>query len=293
MSLSPIALTRRRLGLLAAGLLPAAAPPPLRVAALDYGLAQTAVALGADLVGLPDPADYRAWVVSPPIPDGVRDLGGRVQPNLEVLRALRPDLILAIPDHAPVVPALTAIAPVLTLPIYTPARQPWAQSEAAARAIGARLGRDDDAERLIDAAAARLAAGRAALAGRPPRPVLLASVSDPRHLLLYGTGSILHAALERLGLRNAWTGTTGRWGTVAVPLERLATIGDATLVLIEPLPPDLEGALAASPLWRALPFARPGRTLRIPPVLMFGTLPAAERFADLLVPLLREEAARA
>ena len=283
---------RRRdfVALLAAGV---ALPGAVRVASLDYGLAQTALSLGADLVGVPDPADYRSWVVTPPMPPTVQDLGQRTQPNLDVLKALRPDVILAIQDHAPIRPLLEAIAPVLDLPIYTSAKHPWDRSVIAARAIGVQIGRLSDAERLLARVTRQFDEGRAALADRPQRPILLASFIDPRHLSLYGAGSILHDALERLGLRNAWQGPTGRWGSVTVAIETLASVADATLFLVEPLPPDLDHVLDQSVLWQALPFVRAGRVFRLDPVLMFGTLPAASRFCDLLLPRLLDGAAHA
>ncbi len=80
-------------------------------------------------------------MIEPALPDAVRDVGQRTQPNLEAIRALRPDLILAVPDHDPIRTLLEAVAPVLTLPIATASRQPWAQSVAAARAVAERLDR--------------------------------------------------------------------------------------------------------------------------------------------------------
>lgn len=264
-----------------------------RVISLDYGLAQTALALGADLVALPDPADYRVWVVSPPLPDAVRDVGQRTQPNLEILHDLRPGLILAIQDHAPILPLLRDIAPVLELPIYTAERRPWDRAVAAARAIGGALDRTGAATQLIDGVTDRFAEARAALARRKQRPILLASFIDPRHLSIYGRGSILHDSLDRLGLVDAWRGDTGRWGSVTVPVEALATLGESALFLIEPVPPDLDATLGRSPLWHALPFVRAGRVFRLAPVLMFGTLPAADRLRGLLLPHLMDGAADA
>lgn len=280
---------RRALAALGAGFVVTGGP---RIVSLDYGLAQTALAVGGTVVGMPDPANYRRWVIEPALPDEVRDVGQRTQPNMEAIRALRPDLILAVPDHDPIRTLLQAIAPVLTLPIATAARQPWAQSAAAARSIADRLGRPGAAETLIDAVTARYAAGRRDLAGSDQAALLLASFLDPRHLSVYGPGSILQDGLDRLGLRNAWTGPVGRWGSAVVPLEGAAGLEGAALFVIEPLPPDLDGVLGRSPLWRSMPFVRAGRVYRLPPVLMFGTLPAADRFASVLLPHLLAGAGR-
>lgn len=282
-------MTLRRRTLLAAvpalAAIPARAGAP-RVVALDFGLAETLLALGVVPVGLPGPADYRRWVVDPALPDGVADVGQRTQPNLELLAALAPDAILAVPEQDAILPQLHRIAPVLRVPLHTPQQRPWDRSVEAARAIGTRLGRADAAEQLIAAVERRHAAARAALAGRAVRPLLLASFLDPRHLRVYGAGSILQAGLDRLGLSNAWTGRTSVWGSATVGLEALAPLEDAVLFAIDPQPPDLAAVLDASPLWRALPFVQARRVFTLPPVLMFGTLPAADRLAALLPPRL-------
>lgn len=273
------------------GAIPALSAAPTRAGAprvvcLDYGLAETLLALGIAPVGLPGPADYRRWVVAPALPDGVIDVGQRAQPNLELLAALAPDAILAVPEHDPILPQLRRSAPVLRLPIYTPEQRPWDRSVEAARAIAAWLGRAGAADELAAAVEGRYAAARAAIAGRRIRPLLLASFIDPRHLRVYGAGSILQAGLDRLGLRNAWSGRTGIWGSATVELSELAPLEDAALFAFDPRPPGLAAVLDASPLWRALPFVRAGRVSSLPPVLMFGALPAADRFAAVLLPRL-------
>lgn len=253
-----------------------------RVVSLDYGLAQTLLALGTAPVGLPDPADYRIWVIDPALPPGVADLGGRVQPNLEVVAALQPDLILAIPDHDPIAALLSRVAPVLRLPVYAPGATTWEWSRRAAATLGARLDQAPAAEALVAGVADRCEAARTLFTRTPARPVLLASVVDGRHLRVYAGGSILQAGLDRMGLRNAWTGPTGKWGSATVPFEALARLDDAMAFLIEPLPPGTDAALAGNALWQALPFVRAGRVMALPPVLMFGTLPSVDRLATLL-----------
>ena len=264
------------------------APPVMspRVVSLDFGLTETLLALGVAPVGMPGPAYYRQWVVDPILPDGVADVGQRTQPNLELLASLTPDAILTIADHDAILPQLRNIAPVLRLPIYTARQRPWDCSVEAARVLGAWLGRAEAAERLVEDIGQRCADTRARLALRPVRPLLVASFTDPRHLRVYAAGSILQACLDRLGLRNAWSGGTGIWGSANVGLDALAPLEDAALFTIDPQPPDLAAVLDGSPLWRALAFVRARRVFTLPPVLMFGTLPAADRFAALLAPRL-------
>lgn len=73
---------------LAAMPLPASASAsasPLRIAAVDWAMLETALALGIVPVAATELVHYRRWVVTPEMPDGVADLGLRGAPNLEVL----------------------------------------------------------------------------------------------------------------------------------------------------------------------------------------------------------------
>src|SRR5690606_7973612 len=101
--LAALSLVRRRQVLAAlAGLalLPAAAPiPARRIVALDWGLAETLIAIGQPPVGVPETRTYADWVISPALPTGTADVGLRVEPNLEILQQLAPDLILTIAEH--------------------------------------------------------------------------------------------------------------------------------------------------------------------------------------------------
>ena len=97
------------LGLL---LVPVVHSASLRVVALDWACAETAQALGVTPVGMAQLADYRLWSGDMPMPDSVVDVGLRMEPNLELIRALRPDLILLSPMQQASVPLLERITAV-------------------------------------------------------------------------------------------------------------------------------------------------------------------------------------
>lgn len=260
---------------------PAAAAPP-RLAVIDWGLAETVLALGVAPVAAAELRGYATWVQAPPMPPGVRDLGLRGEPNLEALSHAGPDLILATPQFAPFLPRLERVAPVVSFATYVPGGDPVARSAEVATELGRRLGHADAAARLIDDATAVFAAERARRAGRPGRPLLVASFVDARHLRVYGRNSLFGSVLERIGLPNGWSAATNAWGFATVPLERLAEAPDAALVLLEPLPPALVRGPGRNPLWAALPAVRAGRVAWLPPCWAFGGLPSATRFARAL-----------
>src|SRR5690606_23451132 len=161
-------------------LLPAAAPiPARRIVALDWGLAETLIAIGQPPVGVPETRTYADWVISPALPTGTADVGLRVEPNPEIPQQLAPDLLLTTAEHETIRPLLERIAPVLSLPIYGPQGAPYAVAQAATRRLGAVTGREAEAEALILRTEETMASARARLAASADaRPVIVASFLD-------------------------------------------------------------------------------------------------------------------
>jgi iron complex transport system substrate-binding protein len=88
--------------------------------------------------------------------------------------------------------------------------------------------------------------------------------------------------LQRLGLGNAWQKPTSYAAAAPIPLEALAEVPEASIVIISPVPPDANSTLNKSPLWNAFPAIRERRVVTLAPINPFGALPAARRFARLL-----------
>lgn len=261
---------------------PLPAAPPQRIATVDWGLAETLLGLGVTPVGVAQLDGYRRWVGEPALPAGVVDLGLRVEPNLELLAELRPELILISPQFENARARLERIAPVQSLALFTPDGEAYTGAQRVVRELAGLLGREAAGEALIARVDARLAAARARLAERPQPPLYVASFLDARHVRLFGAQSLYQGVLDRVGLQNAWRGRTNYWGFAQVGIERLAERPEAALLYLEPLPPDAARGLAASPLWQRLPLVRAGRAHALPPVWSFNGLLAAERFAGLL-----------
>lgn len=263
------------------GVLRAAAAP--RIASLDYGLANTAMALGVTPVGLAAADHWAEWVVEPALPASVVDIGRDREVNLELLASLRPELILATPYVQALRSRLEDIAPVLSLAIYTPDGNPLERSYDAARVLGERLGRTEAARTFLAEADAFFADCARRLARARPGPVLMINFMDARHARVYGAKGLYQDVLDRIGGENAWDGPTTYWGFQTIGLEELAAKAgpDTTIVALEPIPGDVEPTLARSPLWTRLPPIAEGRYAVLPSVLTFGTVPAALRFAQL------------
>ena len=259
-----------------------AAMPRRRLAAMDYGLAETLIRLGCPPLALIATQDWARWVVEPALPAGTVNLGTSREPNLELLQALRPDAILSTPYLAGIHHRLERIAPVISLPIYVPEGRPLALAEEAAARLGGLIGDGAAAARLSAEAGTLFVQMRTALSGRQLPPVYLVNFMDQRHVRVYGAKSLFDDVLQRIGLANAWTGATNYWGFATVGIEALQAESEAVLIYFDPVPPGVLAALARNPIWQSLTFVRTGRVHGLPPVLMFGCVPSAMRFARLV-----------
>lgn len=259
-----------------------ATTPRRRLAVMDYGLAETLIRLGCPPTALIAAQDWARWVVEPSLPAGTVNLGTSREPNLELLQALRPETILSTPYLAGIHHRLERIAPVISLPIYVPEGRPLALAGEAADRLGRLIGDEAAAGRLAAEAEALFAQIRAASSGRQLPPIYLVNFMDQRHVRVYGARSLFDDVLRRIGLANAWTGTTNYWGFATVGIEALQTGREALLIYFDPVPPGVLAALARNPIWQSLSFVRAGRVHGLPPVLMFGCVPSAMRFARLV-----------
>lgn len=259
----------------------AAAPIP-RLAAVDWAMLETTLALGVAPVAAAELVLFRKAAVEPAVPDGVADLGLRGSLSYEQLYAARPDLILISPWYENRTGALSRIAPVASFSIYEPGRPAYAAAIAATRELGRQIGLEAAAERAVTDADADLERARARLAGPGRRPVLVINLGDARHFRAFGADSMFGDVAARLGLPLAWAAPTrfGAYPTVGV--EALAEIPDAVVVNVGPTPPATIADVRESPLWRAMPAIASGRFVDLAAVNPYGALPAARRFARLL-----------
>ena len=267
--------------LLAAGL-PLRAEAGPRLAAIDWAMLETATALGHMPVAAAELIRFRADVGVPAIPDTVTDLGLRGAPNFELLQLVRPTLILSSPYYTRYQARMEAIAPVLSLPFYQPGAAPLPKAMDALDALARQIGDPAAGGRARARAEAHLDRLASRVARHADRPLALVDIGDARHLRAFGFDSLFGSTLTRIGLRNAWSEATAFSFLAPVPLERLADMPDARLVIAGPIPPQAQGALSRSRLWQALPQVAQGRVHHLPRMNAFGGVPAALRFGDLL-----------
>lgn len=164
-----------------------------RVVTLAPSLTETVLALGAGstLVGVSrfDEAKEVA---------GLRRVGGFVDPSIEAIIGLKPDLLLVQPspgNQRPVEKLAELGVPVLVLPLHT-----VADTLAAMRAVGRALGKEKEAESLVQGIESTRARIREAARGLKPPRVLFAYGFEP--LVVAGPGSFADELLRDAGAIN-------------------------------------------------------------------------------------------
>lgn len=279
-------LTRRTLILTALALLPAktlfagVSPSPLRIVSLDLAITESLLGLGVIPLAVANKRWYQNFIVNPPLPESVREIGLPDEPNLELLEMLRPDLICATRSQIQANTRLQHVAPVVTMDIFQPDSSPWLLAQQMITQLGVFASRRERAEQLVQEASDQLHHVGARLQKFRTRPLFLARINeDGRHLLLFGRHGMYDDLLQRMGFHNAFNGKTNAWGGAIVGLDHLLSQPEARLVFFSNRRDrHTVDALLSSPLWKSVPLIREGRYSAINRLYPSGGLLSAMNF---------------
>ncbi|MBW3694975.1 iron-siderophore ABC transporter substrate-binding protein [Vibrio sp. T187] len=262
--------------------------PMPRVMSIDWTQTETLLALGIEPVAVAQIADYNAWVKSPLIPDSVPDVGLRTQPNLERIFELKPEKIFISPMFSSLEPQLSKIAPVTSIGLYRDGDIDWQALVKNARAIAKEVGREEQADVLIQDAQSEIAELKKVLPSDVP-PLLMVQFMDSNHVRVFGKNSLYKTSINQLGIESAWPGITNAWGYSLVGIDKLIGI-EGQIVIIEPLPAGTSEQLANNQFWQYVVTESGYEAVRVPPVWSFGSIPSATRFARFITEALGSEA---
>ncbi len=246
--------------------------PPKRIVALNWAATETLLLLGITPVGVADKTGYSTWVSKPELPDDVANVGTRVAPSLEAIAELKPDLIVTSTEMAPAHELLEQIAPTYVISVYKPDARPFEKAREMLLVLSDILDREGRAKTVLANINQTLEQQRDRLdrANVTDIPIALVSFQDNRHVRIYTKDSLYQAALDSLGLTNAWPNHGNFWGFASIGLESMARIPNSRLVVIEPLVPGLADSLEESPFWTYLPPVRNQQIYQIPSAWSFG-----------------------
>lgn len=230
--------------------------------------------VGAPLTGMSDRAlKARAEQAE------VADLGPMVEPSIERIIALRPDLIVGTEAADVAYPILSRLAPTVLI-----SAEDW---KAYMRIVAAATGRSAAAEDLLDGYERRVAALRSRI---PPTVVSIVRITS-WDFQVYLDGPRAYgpfAVLRDLGVRRTdYETTTGNESLKRPDWEALAALdGDVLLYIVGGAnSSDTDGRheeVLSNPLWRMLPAVEAGRVHRVDAAtwMEFSGVASANRVLD-------------
>lgn len=258
--------------------------PAKRVAVTNWAFTETVMALGLDPVAIADPADYREWVAKPDLPENFTDIGQRGSPNLEALRAAKPDLILISQELEMAYENLSDIAPVMVLSVYDDGNVAFDTASTMMRKVAKAIGREAEGEaylKQVDTKLAEYGARVRAVLGDGNK-ITIASFYSETNIGVFGAPSLPGSVLKRMDVPLAYDGPVSKWGFARGGLEILAPLAKTTLVYTNPIPDVIYQKVWSSPMWKVMDFVRNKRVYELPVVWAYGGVASGLRFARLL-----------
>ena len=252
-----------------------------RIVALEWLPVELMLALGVTPYGVADIPNYRMWVNEPALPDSVIDVGLRTEPNLELLTQMKPSMLVWSAGYGPSPEILARIAPGRSF-AFSDGKQPLAQARRSLLEMAEMLDKQAVAQRHLAEFDAFIDGLKPRFKQRGDRPLLMVSLLDPRHMLVFGPNCLFQEVLDWLGVKNAWQGETNFWGSTAVGIDRLAAYKDVDVLCFDHGNAAQMSQLAATPLWQAMPFVRANRLQIVPAVWFYGATLSAMNFARIL-----------
>jgi len=188
-------MTRRTfLLVVVSGAMGLAAEPPRRIVSLIPAVTEMIFAMGASdrVVGV------SAYDRYPPQVDRIARVGGLIDPNVERIFSLKPDLVIVYDTQEDLKQRLDRAA----IPFYRYEHRALPDIAATMRSVGARIGAADRANQLATGMEADLDAIRRRVSGEPRFKTLLVFGRDPgslRNVYASGGYGFLHDMLEAAG----------------------------------------------------------------------------------------------
>jgi iron complex transport system substrate-binding protein len=223
---------------------------PQRIVSLAPSLTETVFALdlGARLSGVTDFCDYPAEARTR------ARVGGPINPNLEQIVSLHPDVVLAtkVLNRPETVEALDRLG----IPVYTTDPRTVEDVVASTRRLGEVLGARSHGESLAAAMEQRIAELARRLAGRPPRRVFFVVWLDP--IISTGPRTFLADALRHAGAESV-VSVQQDWPQIGI--EEVLRQNPEYLVFAGAHQDDPQGAIESlkkRPGWSSLDAVREG-----------------------------------
>ena len=265
--------------------------PATRVVGLEWGEVEMFATLGVSPVGVADPEGYATWDAAAPLDDSVQDVGGRGEPSVDSIVALRPDLVVMEADRGTaLIRQIEKYVPVIVTTGSDASRNLERMREDFTM-IAKAVGKTDEAEQILEDFDARLADGREQIAAAGATGHKFAMADGWReggnvNMRMFGQGALFSDVAEELGLENAWTGKVdSTWGLGTTDVEGVTALKDdedLQFFYSASEDPDVfADGLAGNAIWESLPFVEQGNLHKLDEgTWTFGGPAACEKLID-------------
>lgn len=252
-----------------------------RIVGLEWLPVELLLALGIKPYGIADVANYTLWVNEPALPAGVIDVGLRTEPNLELLTQMKPSYLVWSAGYGPAADVLASIAPGQGFR-FSDGKTPLATARQSLNEMARLFNMDAAAKAHLETFDSFIDDRKPHFRQRGGRPLLMMTLLDARHMLVFGHNCLFQEVLNEFGIQNAWQGESTFWGSVTVGIDRLAMYNDVDVLCFDHGNDAEMHKLMATPLWQAMPFVRAGRFQRVPAVWFYGATLSAMHFVRVL-----------
>lgn len=252
-----------------------------RIVGLEWLPVELLLALGIKPYGIADIPNYNLWVNEPALPAGVIDVGLRTEPNLELLTQMKPSFLVWSAGYGPSADVLARIAPGQGFN-FSDGKKPLATARKSLNEMAQLFHMEAAAKAHLDTFDSFIADRKPHFRPRGERPLLMMTLLDARHMLIFTRNCLFQEVLDEFGIQNAWQGETSFWGSTAVGIDRLAMYKDVDVLCFDHGNDADMRKLMATPLWQAMPFVRAGRFQRVPAVWFYGATLSAMHFVRVL-----------
>lgn len=260
------------------------------VVALEWVAIEHLQTVGIVPVGVADAAGYADWAgTGAPLEGEPTDVGTRVEPSIDAIAGLAPDLIVAVAGRDDAAYAdLEAIAPVLVLQ-GADAADPIGTMYDDLRLVGEATGALEAAETAITEYEAHIEEVSAAVEDAGLEGLPLAHMDGYENagqveIRPYGEGALLPAVFESIGFTNAWPGEGDpQYGLGVTDVEGLTELpADAHILYMTVGERDVfTQQLATNEIWTGLPAVEAGSVHRLPDgIWLFGGVDSMAAYAD-------------
>jgi ABC-type Fe3+-citrate transport system substrate-binding protein len=235
---------------------------PTKVVALEYSFVDALVAVGMSPVGVAD--DNQPKRIIPALRDKVgtyKSVGLRATPNIQVITALKPDLIVADSGrHKAIYAQLSKIAPTIAFASLNGNYQQVLDSE---MSTAIALNKCDEMKKRLTEHATTMADLKAKASGNESRKALFVRASD-KGFTGFPPKGYTPGVLSAIGIPSSLP-DSGSDASVSMTLETLVANKPDIMFIAPNEGPTLRDTWAKSPLWKQIPAVKNNATYDVDP----------------------------